>query len=121
MPRKRCPRATDSKAASAPTPSGFAFVPQYVPCSWTASVGLSNRGEVMRQTSPSSSPFRSKDAGRLSPMGKHSVCAQGLQMLMGFIHNRQRINRAKECPDRGTFVGAWLWETPFGDEERISQ
>ena len=53
----------DSKAASAPTLSGFAFVPQCVPFSRTASAGLSNRSEVMRQTSPSSSPFRSKDAG----------------------------------------------------------
>jgi hypothetical protein len=90
----------DSKAASAPTLSGFAFVPQCVPFSRTASAGLSNRSEVMRQTSPSSSPFRSKDAGRLSPTGKHSVCAQSLQMLMGFIH-RQHIKRAKECPDQG--------------------
>ena len=49
-------------------------------------------------------PFQ--EGGTLSPTGKHSVCAQGLQMLMGFIHNRQHINRAKECPDRGTFVGA---------------
>jgi hypothetical protein len=31
------------------TPDGFAFVPQYVPCSRTAFVGLSNLGsEVMR-------------------------------------------------------------------------
>jgi hypothetical protein len=53
-------------------------------------------------------------------MGKHSVCAQGLQMLMGFIHNRQHINRAKECPDRGRLSGHGSDETPFGDEERIS-
>ena len=33
--------ATNSKAASAPTPSGFALSP-YVPCSRTAFVGLSN-------------------------------------------------------------------------------
>jgi hypothetical protein len=26
-------------------------------------------------------------------------------MLMGFIHNRQHINRAKECPDRGRLSG----------------
>jgi hypothetical protein len=33
---------SNSKAASAPTPSGFAFVP-YVPFSWTAVVGLLDR------------------------------------------------------------------------------
>jgi hypothetical protein len=54
----------------------------------------------------------------LSPMGKHSVCAEGLQTLVGFIHNRQHIKQ-NECPDKGTFVGA-SDETPFGDEERDS-
>jgi hypothetical protein len=42
-------------------------------------------------------------------------------MLIGFIHIRQHINlRKKECPDRGTFIGARPLMTPFGDEERMS-
>jgi hypothetical protein len=69
------------------------------------SLGYRTGSEVMRQASPSSSTFHSKVAGRLSPTGKHSVCVQGLQMLMGFIHNRQHINRAKIMPRQGRLSG----------------
>jgi hypothetical protein len=39
-----------------PTPDGFAFVP-IVPCSWTASVGLSNRPVKQRAAVFTSSAF----------------------------------------------------------------
>jgi hypothetical protein len=97
-PKTAKPPAPPRLAALPSSPNTCRFLGQHP-------LGCRTSSEVMRQTSPSSSPLRSKDAGRLSPTGEHSVCAQGLQMLMGFIHNRQHINRAKECPDRGRLSG----------------
>ena len=51
--------------------------------------------------------FRSKKRDARVRPGKNSACSGNLQMLIQAIHNRQHINlRKKECPDRGTFVGA---------------
>jgi hypothetical protein len=69
-----------------PSANGFALSP-YVPFSRTAFVGLSKLGGEVMCSFTIVPHFRS--AGRDAPVRprKHNVCAQGPQMIMGFIHN----------------------------------
>jgi hypothetical protein len=65
---------SNSKAVGAPTPDGFAFVPRYVPRSWTASVGLSNRPVKQVRLAFTSSALSDAqfDRGRIAPKRSRS-------------------------------------------------
>ena len=66
---------SNSKAASAPTPDGFAFVP-YVPFSWTAVVGLSKRPVKQR----AAGVHLVRALGRAVRRRKNSACPGALKL-----------------------------------------
>jgi hypothetical protein len=64
---------SNSKAVGAPTLDGFAFVPPYVPCSWTAFVRFSNRAVKECAASSLSSPASVPRSGTLPVRRGNSI------------------------------------------------